>query len=171
MNNLEEQIKEVYAQFGLAIYLAQVLEHGIGNALVYSSLIPSNVGKVRSALEWHEKFDQFLGLHFEKTLGRMISTLKAEIATTSNLESLLSEALRKRNWLAHHYFRERSDDFMNEAGRTKMIAELEEAQTLFSLADEVLETITKPLREKYGFTDERLEQFFDEYCEERGVDL
>ena len=28
-------IKEVYAQFGLAVYYAQVLEHGMVNALVF----------------------------------------------------------------------------------------------------------------------------------------
>ena len=116
-----EQVKEVYAHFGLAIYLSQVLEHGIGNALVYASLIPNNIGKIRSSSEWHEKFDQFLGAHFEKTLGRMISALKTELTVPDDLESLLSAALKNRNWLAHHYFRERSDEFMNEAGRMKMI--------------------------------------------------
>ena len=166
-----EQIKEVYAQFGLAIYLAQVLEHGIGNALVYTSLIPSNIGNVRSATEWQEKFDQFLGTHFEKTLGRMISTLKAQVAIPNNLESLLSTALKTRNWLAHHYFRDRSDEFMNEAGRMKMIVELEEAQALFSRTDQILGATIKPLREKHGFTDERFEQFFKEYCAEREIDI
>ena len=166
-----EQVKEVYAHFGLAIYLSQVLEHGIGNALVYASLIPNNIGKIRSSSEWHEKFDQFLGAHFEKTLGRMISALKTELTIPDDLESLLSAALKNRNWLAHHYFRERSDEFMNEAGRMKMISELEETQALFSRADETLEAVTKPLRDKYGFTDERIEQFFKEYCSEREIDV
>lgn len=166
-----EQIKEVYAHFGLAIYLGQVLEHGIGNSLVYASLIPNNIGKIRSSAEWHEKFDQFLGAHFEKTLGRMIATLKCEVEIPDDLESLLSAALKTRNWLAHHYFRERADEFMNEAGRTKMIAELEEAQSLFSRADEALETVIKPLREKHEFTDKRFEQFFKEYCAERAIDV
>jgi len=35
-----EHIKEVYAHFGLAIYLAQVLEHGIVNALVCADFVP-----------------------------------------------------------------------------------------------------------------------------------
>ncbi|MDP1548243.1 MAG: hypothetical protein Q8L87_19690, partial [Anaerolineales bacterium] len=34
----DEQIKTVYAHFGLALYLAQVLEHGLANALIYSGL-------------------------------------------------------------------------------------------------------------------------------------
>jgi hypothetical protein len=169
--NSTEQVKEVYAHFGLAIYLGQVLEHGIGNTLVYASLIPNNIGKIHSVSEWHEKFDQFLGAHFEKTLGRMISALKTEVVIPDELESLLSTALKTRNWLAHHYFRDRSDDFMNEAGRMKMVMELKETQSLLSRADEALEAVTKPLRLKYGFTDERFEQFFKEYCAEREIDL
>lgn len=171
MNETSEQVKEVYAQFGLAIYLSQVLEHGIGNALVYAYLIPNNIGKICSPNEWQQKFDLFLGTHFEKTLGRMISTLKTEVKIPNELESLLSTALKTRNWLAHHYFRDRSDEFMNEAGRMKMIAEIEEAQALFSRADRVLDAIIKPLRERHGFTDERFEQFFKEYCSERKIDI
>ncbi|GAB2902551.1 hypothetical protein GCM10027046_34640 [Uliginosibacterium flavum] len=167
----DEHVREVYAHFGLAIYCSQVLEHGIGNTLVYASLIPSNLGKIRSRTEWEEKFDGFLGAHFDKTLGRMIAALKSEIAIPVELESMLTEALKKRNWLAHHYFRDRSDEFLNERGREIMIEELKATQTLFSDADERLEAATKPLREKYGFTDERLEKYFDEYCADREIDI
>ena len=37
----DEQHKEIYAHFGLAIFTAQVLEHGIVNALVCCDLIPN----------------------------------------------------------------------------------------------------------------------------------
>jgi hypothetical protein len=37
----DEHVKTVYAHFGLAVYLAQVLEHGLVNALVFVDLLPS----------------------------------------------------------------------------------------------------------------------------------
>ena len=36
----DEHVKTVYAHYGLALYLAQCLEHGLANALVYVNLIP-----------------------------------------------------------------------------------------------------------------------------------
>ena len=38
MDNEDEHTKEVYARFGLAVYYAQVLEHGLVNALTISRL-------------------------------------------------------------------------------------------------------------------------------------
>ena len=52
---------------------------------------------------------------------------------------------------------------MSRDGREKMIQELEQAQKLFDEADERLTEVAKPLREKYGLSDERLKPFKEEY--------
>jgi len=44
----DEHVKEVYARFGLAVYYAQVLEHGLVNALVVLDLIPNRRHLARS---------------------------------------------------------------------------------------------------------------------------
>jgi hypothetical protein len=49
----------------------------------------------------------------------------------NDLEGLLTEALKKRNFLTHHFFRERAELFMSRHGREKMIQELERAQKIF----------------------------------------
>tara|TARA_R110001583_G_C5419106_1_gene387649 strand:- start:39 stop:200 length:162 start_codon:yes stop_codon:yes gene_type:complete len=49
-----EHVKDVYAHFGLAMYLAQVLEHGIVNALVYTDLIPRRAKDIASSEQWAE---------------------------------------------------------------------------------------------------------------------
>ena len=51
-----------------------------------------------------------------------------------------------------------------------MIAELEAAQGLFRRADELLSTTVKPMRERYGFTDKRLEDVAREYAKKVGAD-
>src|SRR5258707_9358823 len=105
MDDEGEQIKEVYARFGLAVYFAQVLEHGIVNALLIVSLIPSRRHLVPSIEEWAAEVDAFTGRHFEDTMGRLIKSLRSVTTLGVGLEVLLRDALGKRNWLVHDYFR------------------------------------------------------------------
>ena len=48
--NRGDEIRDVYAHFGLALYLAQVLEHGIVNAMVAGRL-PHREGVTRSEID------------------------------------------------------------------------------------------------------------------------
>ena len=76
--NEEEQTRDVYAHFGLALYLAQVLEHGIVNAMVAARL-PYRSGVTRGDI------DAFMGDQFEKPLGRLIGALGEHIAVPDTL--------------------------------------------------------------------------------------
>jgi len=158
--------KEVYAYFGLAIYQAQVLEHGIVNALVYCDLIPNKAKTVKSKEEWAALFDTFMDGHFEKTLGKMIRTLKTTFPITTELESKLAESLKLRNFLAHHYFKDRIHLFLSYEGREQMIRELSRAHEQFENTDSELEALIKPIREKHGFTDRVLQMAYDDFLNE-----
>jgi hypothetical protein len=149
-----EQVKEVYARFGLAVYFAQVLEHGIVNALVILDLIPTRRHLARSADEWGSEVDAFMDRHFQAPMGRMMRNLRDITHVDDDLEQLLNEALRKRNWLVHHFFRERAAEFMSSPGREQMISEVDGCRDLFQTADKRLEAVVVPLRGKAGLTDE-----------------
>lgn len=160
-----EHHKTVYAHFGVAIYLSQVLEHALANALLILDLVPQ-AQKVATPASWPEKVDSFYDSQFRRTLGSLIRRL-GELATVPlELENLLAQALDKRNWLSHHYFRERATEFFSVSGRDKMIAELEDAQSLFRAADTALETVVKPLRQRYGYSDEILAKLEEEMLTE-----
>lgn len=161
-------VKEVYAHFGLAHYLAQVLEHGIVNTFVCLELVPSKLKstEVKTSAEWTANFDEFMDRKFEATLGKLIRGLREHAVVTKELENTLSAALVKRNWLAHGYFRDRASAFLTTEGRNAMILELQESQKLFENADQMLESATKPTRLKYGFTDERIAAAVAEYLDE-----
>jgi hypothetical protein len=159
----DEHVKTVYAHFGLALYLAQVLEHGLANALMCAGLLPRRAGKPVPRKQWEVEFDAFMDQQFEQTLGRLIQSLRTATSVPTDLENILADALKTRNFLAHHFFRERAESFMSRDGREKMIQELERAQKLFEVADERLSAVAKPLREKYGLSDERLKPFEEEY--------
>lgn len=109
------------------------------------------------------EFDMFMDQQFEQTLGRLIRGLKNATSVSAELEGLLTDALKTRNFLTHHFFRERAEVFMSRDGREEMIRELERAQRLFEAADDTLIETVKPLREKFGLTDERMKPIEELY--------
>jgi hypothetical protein len=173
MNNdpADEHVKTVYAHYGVALYFAQCLEHGLANALVYVDLIPRSARAARTSDQWTTEFDAFMGRSFEQTLGRLIRDLRLATAVPQDLEDQLTLALKRRNWLAHNYFRERASQFMSAGGRDDMIQELEEAQALFQRVDDLLGQAVKPVREKYGLTDDKLEKFYADHRSKIETDL
>jgi hypothetical protein len=157
-----EHIKAVFAHFGLAIYLSQILEHGIVNAMVCVDMLPKRSHQPTTQDIWANEIDSFMDRHFETTLGAMIRNLKRLMNVPDKVESILTAALKKRNFLAHHYFRERSNEFMSQRGKDKMIVELQNVQHLFKQADETLDKVIKPLRERYGLGDKQINEVFEE---------
>ncbi|MFA6608448.1 MAG: hypothetical protein WCT07_00870 [Candidatus Paceibacterota bacterium] len=156
-----EEVKEVYAYFGLAIYSAQCLEHGLVNALIYLDLIPSKM-PVSHSKDWEDSVDSFTSRHFEHTLGRMIKDLEKVTNVPLNLSDKLAKALTLRNWLAHNYFRERAKEFLFSDGRKSMIKELEDAISIINEADEQLSITLDPVLKKYGITEELIAKTSDE---------
>ncbi len=154
----EDNHKDVCAHFGLTIYYAQVLEHGIVNAMVVCKLSqgPSFTGS---------DVDPFMDNQFQKTLGKLIKNLRKLMPISNELESSLSTALNKRNWLIHKYFRERISDNLSYKGRQKMISELEETKEYFIRVDNMLEKELLPYMEKFGLTDEMIQVAYTKLVE------
>ena len=104
MDDESEDIKEVYARFGLALYCAQVLEHGIVNALVVVDLIPSRRHLARSKAEWEVAVDEFMGLHFDHTMGKLMYDLRSISQIPADLDNLLKRALKKETGSLMNFF-------------------------------------------------------------------
>jgi hypothetical protein len=157
-----QQNREIYARFGVAMHICQVLEHSFANASFAFSIL-QNKPEVVTPETWAELVDSFYEKEFEKTMGRMLQTLKAsEIILSEAMQDLLKEVLKKRNWLAHGYYRDRAEEFMTENGRTKMIAELEEMISLFGKLHESIDKMLKPQLSKYDYSEEILQQAYNE---------
>lgn len=149
--NENEQIRDVYALFGLAIYQAQCVERKI--AILLATVHGPGIQKMTRA-----DFDVALQGEFRKTFGGLISTLRKAAAIPANFDQKLADALDKRNWLAHHYFWDRAGHFITERGRKTMMAELQKAIDQFA---ELNAQITKAVRtwsEKHGITQATIEQ-------------
>lgn len=153
-----EHIKEVYARFGLAVYYAQVLEHGLANALLILDLIPNRRHLAISREQWGADVDAFMDQNFAATMGRLVRELRRVTDVPPDVEAQLKKALEDRNWLVHSYFRDRSDEFMSYRGRERMLQEIDEFRNRLVAADRRLEEITAPVRQRAGITDELLER-------------
>ena len=143
------QIREVYAKYGLAIYTAQCLETGLVNLLVALKL--NDRGKITRA-----DIDSFYEKNYEKTLGKLISSLKRAMKTSEDLETDLKELLDIRNYLVHSYFRVKAVDFMKKDGRQHMLSELERFISKLESGDKKVDSITAFIDEQYGITDETI---------------
>jgi hypothetical protein len=149
------QIREVYSRYGLAMYQAQVLEHGMVNVVIVARMLP----KMRDHSDrpaWEDAFDRAYDVELAKTFGNMLRALEP-LKLPEELVDRLRVAKIERDRLAHRFFREHDEDFLGRTGRTVMIAECEDAIEMFTAIDADLEEHMRPQRERRGITSEWIE--------------
>lgn len=151
-----EQVREVYAHYGLAMYWAQCLEQSIFQHLLFFDHFPKAVAAYTTAENWAEDFDRYEARELGQTMGKLIRRLQEVGQPTDSLEQPLSDALKSRNWLAHGYFADRAVEFTMSGGREHMVAELEVLRDQFRNCAEQLDAVSLPAARKRGFTDEML---------------
>ena len=135
--------REIYANFGLALYMAQALEQGIVNLALYTGVRDGNVGTFDAA----EADDTAL---FRRTMGQLKNRLMDRRPDVAEFEGMLGRAVRLRNFLAHQYFRQRSAAFGTEDGQTRMIEELTKARDFFEEVDARLDPLTMEILDSMG---------------------
>jgi hypothetical protein len=162
------QIRDVYAHYGLAMYHAQCLEHGIVLALVSAKLfaqeraVAESTGKF-SLSDFERRFDIFMDEQFDLTMGGLISRLRTSSKLATSFDTDLTNAKQLRNFLAHRYFRERAHAFISKIGRKSMLAELQEAQQLFERVDQELARASNTFAQAVGVSLTKQEQRVAEY--------
>ncbi|GEC96144.1 hypothetical protein ZRA01_22170 [Zoogloea ramigera] len=143
--------KEIYAFFGLAFYKANVLEHGVLN-LAVALLIQGNLGiSAADVIQLYESFD-------EKTFGQVVKVTKRWHSFPDAFVADLNLALKYRNHLAHHFFREHDINHMSPAGRKKMIDELIDIWIHLAKVDQVMDEYWLSAWESHGVTKEWIDK-------------
>jgi hypothetical protein len=98
-----EQIREVFALYGRAMFQAQCVERQI--ALLLASCYDSE-----NINEWI--YEDRLSDYFSDTLGRLAQTFARSARDEHRaLAETTCEIVQDRNWLAHLYFWDRSVEF------------------------------------------------------------
>ena len=89
---------------------------------------------------------------------------------SDDLKEKLRDAKKRRDFLGHHYFRERAVEFSNRAGRDKMIAELNNDGGIFEAIDRELYAELAPIREKLGMGGEKFQEYLAQFYATHGVE-
>lgn len=143
----EELVKEVYAVFGLAYYLAECLHREMCNYYMIGGFAdPTSVTRLRV----EERYLEAESL----TLGRLLQEISSKLP--EELVGELEEAVKRRNLLAHSFWHDRCHLFASVKGCESIISELMDDATLFRETSHHLEHFTWPRFEELGFSEEIL---------------
>lgn len=105
------------------MYWAQCLAQSIFIHLIFLDFFPDNVNSFQNSTKWASAFAAYEEKELAKTMGRLLQKLIDEGQPTEKVNTLVSVALQKRNWLAHSYFSQLSIELRMQTGRSQMITE------------------------------------------------
>jgi hypothetical protein len=136
-----QRIRDVYAHYGLAMYLAQNVERGL-------SMVLALEGQGPHMTAWD--YDARLAENYRSTFGGLVSKFIASpMAASSSLIPRLQRANDQRNDLAHQYFWDRAIQFAASDSQAEMIAELKQMEAEFtSLDDDLGEIVNSLIRDR-----------------------
>lgn len=138
-----DDLRELYYEFGRAAEMAQVMEAEAGNfALVYATMLV-NTSKITD--EQREFFRALLRDVNKRTFGNLFRQIQKMGQIDDSIVATVNDALEKRNYLTHKFFREHNFAIRSVEGRKTMLAELREIQVALSLAHATLSAMTESL--------------------------
>jgi transcriptional regulator with XRE-family HTH domain len=147
MSTEEERYKEVLAHFGAAACRVSSLETNLTNVLLLSARLG---GKAPTANDLDKIEDEYQKKKY--TLGAFIRDAKAAVAVPDMTERVMNDAVRLRNYLMHNFFRDKAFEFSTEAGRKRMVGELQKTEAKVLTADRMMTDLGMKLAEHLGIT-------------------
>jgi hypothetical protein len=155
--NADDKTKEIYAHFGLAVFLAQSIEQQSINMI---AICRQAKGNIKTFDQVNALWDNYhLG---SRTLGVLINEIK-QLYNLSNEDTIeLGEVLKLRNYITHDYFRFNSELFYSDSGQKRMIKDFIDFQDRIQLLDSKLIDYTTVYIKKIGLTDEKIIEIFEQ---------
>jgi hypothetical protein len=155
----QAEITEVFAHFGAAMHQAQCVET---QAAICAALLetPHDV----HAYAYADRLHRYL----RDTLDRIVERLELFTAV-ADLVPQLRDAVEKRNWLAHRYFRDRMVEFTTAEGRVMIVHELSEIEGGFSKLDAALTALTHSHARERGVTEDAYKEALAELLSNAGT--
>lgn len=94
----EQEFKRFAVALGMASFQAQSLEHSLVSLFAATFAMEHE--------EWEPKIRTLMETRYNQTLGKLVRDAAKELHLTAELTMELEDALQKRNWVTHHFFRE-----------------------------------------------------------------
>jgi hypothetical protein len=142
LDSESKRIRDVYAYYGLAMYMAQNVERRLSMLLALEGLSTGMTA-------WD--FDARLAENYQSTFGDLVSKfLSSSQGASSEPSARLQRANEQRNDLAHHYFWDRGIQFVSPDGQMAMIAELSQMKVDFESLDDDLTALQEAALRRRG---------------------
>lgn len=91
-------------------------------------------------------------------MGSLIKRVNAAASLSDDLKSKVTLANQRRNFLSHHFWRERAVEFSHGRGRDLLIEELNGEAEFFMAVDHQLDAEMLPVRRAIGLSEEVFER-------------
>ncbi len=157
-------IRETFAYFGRTFYMASALETGLAHALMFTDFLHSvkeeflkDGGKSFDRTRYEQEFDAFMDKQFAQTMGNIMRKVEKLADFSDELRARIAAAKKRRDFLTHHFWRERARAFVTMKGRAAMRAELKADMNMFEKLDRDVNAALLPARKRLGIKDEWLE--------------
>jgi hypothetical protein len=145
MTSGPEDLRELYYEFGRTAEMAQLMETEVGNlALVYATML-IDTSKITD--EQREFFRALVEDIDKRTFGDLFRQIEKIGHIDDTILTTVNDALDKRNYLTHRFFRRHNFAIHSVEGRKAMLADLREIQRSLSLAHTMLMGMTGSLSE------------------------
>ena len=161
--NDDPQVVEVFARFGRAVYMANVVEDSLVRTLIQINFMRTKEAFIKAQGKGYDRatlsaeWDVYEKEQRSKMMGELRILVEKSADFDEALKKRIKDANTRRNFLAHSYWREHAFTMQTKEGREKMIAELTaDADTFEKLAAAIHETM-KPARAKLGINEEELD--------------
>jgi len=132
---------ELYAEFGMVAEKAQVLEVAAGNVAL--GFLAMFVKTDEITPEQTEMYRAIVDDVNRRTFGSLLKHLKKTMNLSGPIINVIDEALERRNYLTHHFFRTHNFALYSEKGRETMTAELKEIGGKLDLAKHILDAMAE----------------------------
>jgi hypothetical protein len=157
------QLVELFARYGRAFYMANVVESQLVLTLLQLEFARTKEAFVKAKGQGFDRtkiaadWDEYEEKQHEKMMGQLRISVSKSADFAQDLKDRILAANDRRNQLAHGYWREQSSTMATKEGRQGMITELTaDADTFETLAADI-QAALKPVREKLGVRDEELD--------------
>jgi hypothetical protein len=144
----EDEIKELYAMFGLAYFQSESLHRGL--CILYTFM-----GFAKKEHIVQPRIEERMSYAFSQTLGQIISQTN-ELWIPGLIEEL-KMANKKRVQLAHYFWFEKAHLMQKHDGVQELVQELNEACTVFSKLDDEIMKVVESKKIEFGIPDELIE--------------
>jgi SEC-C motif len=166
-NDADWEFNETYALFGSAMMSASNLEGQLILALLYGEfLVGIGVKAQRDGELSKKQYQAELAAYRTKqsamTMGQLIRRLRAMSVFSEELRSRMVEASRLRNFLVHHFWRERIMSMTTLKGMRAVQEELDKIASLFARVGDEIEEAVKPIAARFNISDEESHAYVEE---------